>query len=150
REEYFLNVLEDFKVQDIMLTDPQVINENMKFSEIINYISTTKHNCFPVVNEENILIGVLKYEEIRQFVFEEGLVDIVVAGELCDKKIPPVAPNDSIAHAIKIMSFSNEEILPVVNNLKERKLLGIITRKDIISYYNKISLEQENTARLEF
>jgi len=134
-------LLQDIKVKDIMKKDPIVIKEDMKFSDIINFISSTKHNSFPVVDNENKLVGVLRYEEIREFVFEEGLEDLVVASELCDKDAPTIGLENNLAEAIELIGTRNVELLPVVD--EKRMILGIVTRRDIIYTYNKEMMKQK-------
>ncbi|UOD35283.1 chloride channel protein [Deferribacteraceae bacterium V6Fe1] len=148
--EFFIRVLQDLKIKDIMRKDPIVIREDMKFMDIVHFIPTTKHNSFPVVDEHYKLIGVLKFEEIREFVFEEGLEDIVVAKEICDTHPDVVFPDNSLADAIEKIGFKNTELLPVVDSEENLKLLGIITRRDIISTYNKVMLKQKDAQKGEF
>ncbi|MEF3255346.1 MAG: chloride channel protein [Deferribacterales bacterium] len=144
KNEYFLMVLQDIRVGNVMKKDPITIPEGMKFKDIINFISSTKHNSFPVITIENKLIGVLKFEEIREFVFEEGLEELVIASELCDKDSPMITPDKSLAASIEMIGTMNVELLPVVDSLENRKLIGIITRRDIIKIYNKEMLKQKN------
>jgi CIC family chloride channel protein len=150
RGEFFIRVLQDLKIKDIMRKDPIVTREDMKFMDIVHFIPTTKHNSFPVVDEHYKLIGVLKFEEIREFVFEEGLEDIVVAKEICDTHPDVVFPDNSLADAIEKIGFKNTELLPVVDSEENLKLLGIITRRDIISTYNKVMLKQKDAQKGEF
>jgi CIC family chloride channel protein len=121
-----------------MRSDPITLPECMHFNEIIHFIPTTKHNNFPVVKDDGTLVGVLLFEEIREFVFEEGLEDIVIAGEICEKDIPVISPLQNLADAIEMIGFKSVELLPVVNDEDTSKLIGIITRRDIISTYNKV------------
>ncbi len=139
--EFFLQVLQDIKVEEIMREDPEIIYEDVKFIDAIKYISTTKHNSFPVIKKDRTLVGVLQFEEVREFVFEEGLEDIVVAGEVCQTDYKYVFRHDSLAHAMETIGFKNIELLPVINNESERKLIGIITRRDIISTYNRAMIK---------
>jgi len=150
RGEFFLRVLQDLKVKDIMKKDPIVIREDMRFTDILHFIPKTKHNSFPVVNKDNKLVGVLRFEEIREFVFEEGLEDIVVAREICDTDTEIVVPENSLADAIEKIGFKNIELLPVVDSKENLKLLGIITRRDIISTYNKEMMKQKSVVNSEF
>jgi len=136
--EFFVQVLQDIKVKDVMRPDPIIIREDMRFYDIMHFIPQTKHNNFPVVKEDGTLVGVLLFEEIREFVFEEGLEDIVVAGEVCEKEVPTILPSHSLADAIENIGFKNVELLPVVDEEDNTKLVGIITRRDIISTYNKV------------
>ncbi|KAA0259099.1 chloride channel protein [Deferribacter autotrophicus] len=141
--EFFIQILQEIKVGEIMRNDPIVIRADMHFKEILEFIPTTKHNSFPVITEDNKLVGVLRFEEIREFVFEEGLEDIVVAGEICDTETPVITPDATLADAIETIGFKNIELLPVVNNKEEKKLEGIITRRDIITIYNKEMMKQK-------
>jgi len=150
RGEFFLQVLQDLKVKDVMKKDPIVIREDMRFTDILHFIPKTKHNSFPVVNKDNKLVGVLRFEEIREFVFEEGLEDIVVAREICDTETEIVVPENSLADAIEKIGFKNIELLPVVDSKENLKLLGIITRRDIISTYNKEMMKQKSVVNSEF
>ncbi|MGE4266876.1 MAG: chloride channel protein [Deferribacterales bacterium] len=136
--EFFLQVLQDIKVRNIMRPDPITIPETMKFSDVVHFISKTKHNNFPVLREDGTFVGILLFEELREFVFDEGLEEIVVAGEVCDKDLPYVFPETTLADAIDSIGFKNVELLPVLDPADNQKLLGIITRRDIITTYNKM------------
>lgn len=142
--EFFLQVLQTIKVKEIMRADPIVIREDLKFTDILNFIPTVKHNNFPVVKQDYTLVGILRFDEIREFIFEEGLEDIVVAGEICDKDVIPVKEDYSLADAIEIIGFKNIELLPVVNNLEEKELVGILTRRDIVYVYNREMMKQKD------
>jgi CIC family chloride channel protein len=150
--EFFLQVLQDIHVKDIMRPDPIVIREDMKFNDIVHFIAATKHNNFPVVKENGDLVGILLFEEIREFVFEEGLESIVVAEEVCETDIPVIKPDNNLADAIEMIGFKNIELLPVVAAENEHRLVGIITRRDIISTYNKVLRKRktENEQETDF
>jgi CIC family chloride channel protein len=139
--EFFLQVLQDIKVEEIMRVDPEIIYEDTKFIDAIKYISTTKHNSFPVIKRDGTLVGILRFEEVREFVFEEGLEDIVIAGEVCQTDYKYVFKNETLANAMETIGFKNIDLLPVINNESEKKLIGIVTRRDIISTYNKAMLK---------
>ncbi|PLX70610.1 MAG: chloride channel protein [Denitrovibrio sp.] len=147
--EFFVQVLQDIKVKDVMRPDPIIIKEDMRFYDFMHFIPSTKHNNFPVVKEDGTLVGVLLFEEIREFVFEEGLEDIVVAGEVCEKEVPTILTTNSLADAIESIGFKNVELLPVVDEEDNSKLVGIITRRDIISTYNKVLRKRQASKKEE-
>jgi len=147
--EFFLQVLQDIKVSDIMRPDPIVLREDMRFYDVMHFIPKTKHNNFPVVREDGSLVGILLFEEIREFVFEEGLEDIVVAGEVCEKDVPIILPSNSLADAIESIGFRNVELLPVMDEDDRDKLIGIITRRDIITTYNKVLRKRQVASQEE-
>ncbi|PLX67164.1 MAG: chloride channel protein [Denitrovibrio sp.] len=147
--EFFVQVLQDINVKDVMRPDPITIREDMGFDAVLHFIPKTKHNNFPVIKDDGTLVGILLFEEIREFVFEEGLEDIVVAGEVCEREVPTILPSSSLADAIESIGFKNVELLPVVDEEDNTKLVGIITRRDIISTYNKVLRKRQKADKEE-
>ncbi|WP_461571204.1 CBS domain-containing protein [Thermincola ferriacetica] len=52
-------------------------------------------------------------------------------------------PNDTLDIIMKAFGEMNVDELPVVNNRLERKLIGIIHKKDVIDAYNKEILKRD-------
>ena len=137
RKEYLMSILEEIKVEDIMVKNPETIPENMVFKDILEYIPKTKYTIFPVINNKGELEGIISFHNIRDIVFEEGLENLVVAKDLVDEKTERIYPDNNLAEAIEKFGMSETEMLPVVDKENPKKLLGIITRKDIMKAYDE-------------
>ncbi len=137
RKEFILSLLEDIKVSDIMVKDPETIPDNMVFKDILDYIPRTKYTIFPVVNSKGELEGIISFHNIRDIVFEEGLENLVVAKDLIDSKMETIHPDDNLMDVIEKFGMSDAEMLPVVDKNEPKKLLGIITRKDVMKAYDE-------------
>ncbi len=143
KKEYLMSILEEIKVGDIMVKNPETIPENMVFKDILEYIPKTKFTIFPVVNSKGELIGIISFHNIRDIVFEEGLENLVVAKDLVDEKTEKIYPDSNLMEAVEKFGMSESDMLPVVDKKDPKKLLGIITRKDIMKAYNEHAKEHK-------
>jgi len=132
-------ILDSIKVKEVMLTDIVTFRENTPFKEILEGVKTAKHIYYPVLNSEGYLTGMLSLDDIKSVLFEEGLEDIVVAGEICTKKnLIYVYPEDTLSTALKKLGIKDLGAIPVVEDENGKlKLIGLLRRSDIILAYNK-------------
>ena len=142
RKEYLMSILEDIKISDIMVKDPETIPESMVFKDLLEYIPKTKYTIFPVVNKDGKLEGIISFHNIRDIVFEDGLENLVVAKDLIEPKMEVIYPDDNLMNAVEKFGMSDLEMLPVVDKKDPKKLLGIITRKDVMKAYDEHSKKQ--------
>ena len=138
-----VNVLKSLKVRDAMTADVEVIKENMPFSEITRHFTQSKYSNFPVVNREEELTGILSFQDIRQHIFEAELENLVVAKDIATTRVTTVTPSDNLKDALSKLAYRSVEQLPVVDARDPRKLVGILTRRDIITAYNKAIFKYE-------
>ncbi|KAA0258652.1 chloride channel protein [Deferribacter autotrophicus] len=132
-------ILSSIKVKDVMLTDITTFKEDTHFKEILEGIKNAKHIYYPVLSREGYLVGMLSLDDIKGVLFEEGLEDIVVAGEICTRKgLIYVSPEDTLSTALKKLGIKDLGAVPVVEEENGKlKLLGLLRRSDIILAYNK-------------
>ena len=70
-------------------------------------------------------------------VFEEGLGDLVVVKDIAIPSVITITEGESLDEALKKIGLKNIEQLPVVDENNPRKIVGILSRRDIFSAYNK-------------
>lgn len=58
---YLLNKL---KVSDVMIKDPVTINEDALLEEAATVMNNSKIGCLPVVDRDNVLIGIITHNDI--------------------------------------------------------------------------------------
>ena len=139
-----VNVLQSLKVKDAMATELEVIAEDMPFGEILRHITLSKFSNFPMVNKEGQLTGILSFQDIREHVFDPELDQLVIAKDLATLSVPTVTPTDNLKDALSSLAYGNIEQLPVVDTRDRSKLLGILTRSDIITAYNRAITRYED------
>ncbi len=70
-------------------------------------------------------------------VFEEDLLDLVVVKEIATHNVITAHEDEDLDQAMRKIGYRNIEQLPVVDRETHRKLIGIISRRDIVSAYNR-------------
>ena len=95
-----------------------------------------------MVDREGKLTGVLTHYDYRDMVFEEDLKDLVVVKELATPKAVTVSIDDDLYNAMGKITSRDFSILPVVSAQDPHQLLGVLTRRDIISAYNRAVIKK--------
>jgi CIC family chloride channel protein len=137
-----VSVLRSISVKDVMKPEVETIPENTALGKLREKISESKHNSFPVVNEEGHLTGVLTFFDYHEVVFDEDLKDVVVVKEIATTKVITVSADDNLYNTMEKITLKDFSILPVVSPNNPSQLLGVLTRRDIFSAYNKAVIKK--------
>ncbi len=144
--EFFVDLLESIKIRDLKeeVTMPRLIPHNMRLGEFKNILAQTKQHYFPIVNPLGKMCGILSSTDLREFLFDDSLNDLLVMEDISQKDILSVVPDEDISSAIRKFTQQNVDSLPVVEEGQPDTLIGMISRKAVIDCYNKRLAEREN------
>jgi chloride channel protein, CIC family len=137
-----VNVLKSILVAEVMNPEVESVQESMSLRELAEKITHSKYNTFPVVDREDNLTGILSFLDYHEVIFEDGLRDLVVARELATPKVVTVSTDDSLLTALQRINSKDYSILPVVDPENPAKIKGVLTRRDIISAYERAVLKR--------
>ena len=74
---------------------------------------------------------------------EEGLGDLIIAGELATKKVLFLNTENNLNEAMEVFARLDVDQLPVVAGEGSRKVIGMLNRGDMIAAYNREVLVSE-------
>jgi len=134
------SIMNSIKVQDVMSTDITTIAQEMPFRKILETISYSKNFYFPVLDNRGDMTGILSFSDIREVIFEEQLGDLLIAGELANTKVYSLTPQQNLNEAMEIFSQLDVDQLPVVRSEDKLKVIGMLTRGDMMASYNRAIL----------
>jgi len=137
-----VNVLKSIPVKKVMNPEIETITESMSLGEMTKRILKSKNNSFPIVDNKDVLTGILSFYDYQDAMFDEDLKDLIVAKDLATSKVITVTQNDNLYDALEKISHKDFSILPVVSSDDPTELLGVLTRRDIISAYNKAVIKK--------
>ena len=137
------NILNSLLVKNAMNKKVEVIREDMPFKELVQFVPNSKYTNFPIVDAKGKLTGIISLQDFREVIFEEHLEDLIVAKELATAEVITVTSDQNLGDALAKIGYRNIEQLPVVDKKDPRKIVGMLSRRDIISAYNKALLEKE-------
>ncbi len=133
-----VNLLKNLKVKDYMTWRPETVPESMPLRKLIGILPFSQHTSFPVVDSDDNLVGMLSLKDFRTLVFEESLLDVLIARDLATIPAIAVSGDDTLADASQLINDNTIERLPVVSGDGHAgKVIGILSQRDIISAYNQ-------------
>jgi CIC family chloride channel protein len=120
-----------------MNRQPAAVPESMTLREFTQFVASHRETNFPLVNQDGELTGILSVQDFLGVVFEEDLMDLVVIKEIATHNVITAHEDEDLDQAMRKIGYRNIEQLPVVDRESHRKLIGIISRRDIVSAYNR-------------
>jgi len=137
-----VNVLKSIIVSEVMNTEVETITEALGLERLAEIISKSKYNSFPVVRDGNKLTGILSFFDYNEAIFDENLKGLVVAKDIATSDVVTISTDDNLYNALEKITFKDFSILPVVSTDSPTKLVGVLTRRDIMGAYNKAVIKK--------
>jgi CIC family chloride channel protein len=124
------NVLETGHVGDLIKPDPPVVSATARFNEIAKLFLSVRVNNVYVTNHEGRFVGAVSLHDIKPYLGDAGVAELVLAGDIVREDFPRLAPTQALNDAMGIFMGSELQRLPVVN--KEGVLLGSMSKNDLM------------------
>jgi CIC family chloride channel protein len=133
-------LLERALVQEAILPREVItIPEAMPFGDLIKVVTNSPESYFPVVNAQGKMTGILSINDIREVLFEENLAQLIIAKDVATHTVVRAFWDESLQDALDKMALINVNELPVVREEDPDEIIGMIAKRDIISYYHERS-----------
>lgn len=129
------NVLRSLKVVDAMRSDFVSLDEGARLRQVAELVGGSTQTTFPLVDGDGRLTGALRLADLRPVMFEPGLEDIVVAGELGTKDLVTITPEDTLAVALSRFSLHPFEHLVVVDPADPERPVGLLSLQAAMALY---------------
>jgi len=119
-------------------TDLVRVMPSSTLGDLVKIIARSKRNIFPVVDEYNILEGIISLDDVREIMFRQELYDSTFVKDLMT--IPPsyVDKKESIETVMETFRKTGAWNLPV---LEEGYYAGFISKSRIFSRYRELLIE---------
>ena len=114
---------------------PKIAN-NLPIQRILPLFADREEDCFPVVNKEGEITGLLSMGTLRAVIGEEGVGSLIVAEDI-KTKLDTVSPNDNLQQALGHFLNTKYSSLPVIDPEDPNTVLGFLTYHDLISAYDE-------------
>lgn len=128
-------VLTLLKMNSVIETDFLTVTPDMDLKQMVDTISRSNRNLFPVLNEEKHLIGVVLLDDIRNIMFRPDLYKRMHVSRFMS--IPPakLQLGDSMDHVMKTFDDTGAWNLPVVDG---DKYIGFVSKSKIFNSYRRV------------
>ena len=130
-------VLESVYVREFLVHEQAFhgVQPGDSLAVVLDRLDGSLYPVLPVVGPENRLLGVIDLEEAHQAAYADGLGPLLVAEDLMRSDVRPLTPDDTLDRALELFVENNVMALPIVADLQQRQVVGMIRRQEIASAY---------------
>lgn len=115
-----------------------IVGEDANLGELVNVISQSERNIFPVLDGDNNLLGIVFLNDIRNIVFKPELYNDTFVRDLMYMPDIIVQRDDTMEMVAHKFHNCNHYNLPVLDN---GKYVGFVSRANVFSAYRKMIKE---------
>jgi CIC family chloride channel protein len=135
-----VDIMSSMLVKDAMITHVQTVSEDKSVETLNSLMKVSRHLGFPVLDSKGRLSGIVTLSDLRSKVKSEETDKKI--GEIATRNLELAYSDETLDAVLK--RFASKQIgrLPVVDREDKTKLLGLITRSDIVNSYNKKVVEK--------
>ena len=142
-------------VKDVMSTHVIAARESAPYKELAAMLRNQRVSAFPVIDEDNKVIGIVSETDLLTKEALEGTVprtldsltdqrvrsqvNAVTAADLMTTPPVTIGPDEPVSHAARLMYNQRVKRLPVISD--DGMLIGIVTRSDVLSVYSRPDAE---------
>jgi chloride channel protein, CIC family len=136
--DFAVDIMDHLRVNDAILKDRVVetVPEGMRFEQILRHMVASNQQDFPVVDEAGNLSGIISMTDLRQAMADTNLHSLLVAKDVAMAGVQTVTLHDSLNTALQLMASLDVRELPVVSSEDPKRLVSLISRKDIVRSYH--------------
>ena len=125
---------EDLQVTHVMRRNVEVLSHRAPFDEVVKTLGHSRYDGMPVVNDHDELVGVVKYADVADTLFDPILCHLVVAAEIATDDFLRLTPDDTLKTAMLLLKDNpRTTYLLVVAQENPRNLVGIVSHNDLLA-----------------
>ena len=132
------SVLVFLHIDRLMETDFLRIDESFTLGDIVKIISKAHRNIFPVVDDDDDLLGVVQLDDLRADMFDRSKYSTPISHYMIQ---PPdkILPQEQMLSVLEKFEDNKTWMLPVVD--KQNHYLGFISKSRILAAYREQLVE---------
>jgi len=128
-------VLTLLKMNSVIETDFSTVTPDMNLKQMVDTISQSNRNLFPVIDENKHLIGVVLLDDIRNIMFRPDLYKRMYVRRFMAMPPAKLQLGDSMDHVMKTFDDTGAWNLPVVDG---DKYVGFVSKSKIFNSYRRV------------
>ena len=140
-----VNILSSMPVENVMYHTVEMVPESLNLKQFAEKLPQSRSNNFVVVNDKEEMTGVLTFLDYYDNLFNGNIDDRMVVKDIMTPDVVTVTIEDNLATALEKITAEDFSILPVVSPDDPLKMLGILTRRDILEAYEQAVIKKAIT-----
>jgi CIC family chloride channel protein len=131
-------IMKSIRVGKAITEDVDFISERANINHLLEIFRMAKDSFyFPVVDDSGRMTGIISMQDVKSILHraEEERVCYLVGG-ICSRDVITLTPDDSLYTAMQLFDIKGIEEIPVVEDLENKWVVGMLKRRDVIAAYN--------------
>ncbi|WP_286928041.1 chloride channel protein [Flavobacterium sp. UBA4197] len=128
------NILSSIELSKHIRNDFRTITAHAKLEDVIELLSTTKQTIFPVLNENEELLGIVDFDKIRNIVFKPFQIKYTALSDVILKTEAIICYDEIMETVMDKFDSNHTDILLV---LKDKKYLGYLSKIEVLESYRE-------------
>ena len=144
-------IMKSIRVGKAITEDVDFISERANINQLLEIFRLAKGGFyFPVVDDSGKMTGIISIQDVKNILHkaEEERVCYLVGG-ICNRDVIMLTPDDSLYTAMQLFDIKGIEEIPVVENLENKWVVGMLKRRDVIAAYNHEVLKKGISEKAE-
>jgi CIC family chloride channel protein len=129
------NILLMMKVSDLIETNFTTVRAGDTLRDLVQVITQSSRNIYPVVDERNRLEGIVKLDDIRHIMFNQEMYDSTKVSDLMITPKWTIEATDQMEEVARLFAESGRFNIPVLQN---GRYLGFVSRARVFSSYREM------------
>lgn len=134
-------VLSGILLEKIIEKDLMVIRPEATLSELVDHVRISKRNIFPVVNDDQQLVGVVTLDDIREIMFDQQQYETRLVKELMHSPPAYISSHENMQSVMRKFERSGAWNLPVID---DGIYVGFLSKSRIFNTYRKQLIRQQH------
>lgn len=136
----------DKTVGDLMLAPVPPMRETVSIQEIADRFLDSSNNFVPIVDWEQRLIGLIALQDLKEFLNDNQQLTGVIALDVMRPPPKCLTPSQRLLDALPLVLASELRNIPVVNTLTENRLVGSVSRAQMLAIFSEAIAEKSKPA----
>jgi CIC family chloride channel protein len=124
-------------VGDLMQAPIPPVRETATLKEMAGRFLTSPNNFLPVVDAKQQLIGMVALQDLKEYLQAGEELSAVIAYDVMRPPPTCVTPGQRLLDAFAVVLASEQRNIPVVNTLQENRLIGALSRAEVLNLFSE-------------
>ncbi len=130
------SVLRLLKINSVIENDFMPVTPDMNLKSMVEVISKSNRNLFPVLDDQQKLVGVVLLDDIRNIMFRPDLYKRMFVSKFMSMPPATIRIGDAMEEVMKTFDRTGAWNLPVVD--EEDRYVGFVSKSKIFNSYRRV------------
>ncbi len=120
------------EVSELMKPAPPAVSDLDGFDVIASRFIASRIGHLCVLGTDQAFVGMISLHDVKAYLNDPDLANLIIARDLVRENYPRIAATASLAEALEAFAGLDIERLPVVDSTPPHRLLGTLSRGDLL------------------